>query len=132
MARILLVDDNEDFRFVFGTLLTYHGHVVHDAADGAIGVRMAREIYPDVIVLDIAMPVMNGEEAMAELKTHPTTSSIPIVALTALEPLSASLGQRPGFDAFLTKPVELRRVLEVFDGILREAKPAPAPELMAS
>jgi two-component system, cell cycle response regulator DivK len=130
MAKILLVDDNEDFRYVFGTLLAYHGHVVHDAADGAIGVRMAREIDPDVIVLDLAMPVMDGEEAMTELKTHPRTSSIPIVALTALAPLSATLGQRPGFDAFLTKPVELRRVLEVFDGILHDCKTTPT--LLAS
>ena len=130
MAKILLVDDNEDFRYVFSALLAYHGHVVHDAADGAIGVRMAREIDPDVIVLDLAMPVMDGEQAMTELKAHPTTSSIPIVALTALAPLSATLGQRPGFDAFLTKPVELRRVLEVFDGFLHDSKPAPT--LLAS
>src|SRR5690606_74689 len=80
---VLLVEDNEDNRTVYRTILEHFGYQVIEARNGEDGVRTARETIPDLILMDISIPVIDGWEATKILKNDPTTSHIPIIALTA-------------------------------------------------
>ena len=114
MSRtILLVEDHEDNRIVYRTMLEHFGYRVLLAGDGGEGVRLARESLPDLILMDVSIPVMDGWEATAILKADPTTARIPIIALTA-HALAADRERATevGCDGYLAKPVEPRRVLE--------------------
>src|SRR3954447_22424152 len=75
---ILLVEDHEDNRIVYRTILEHVGYTVLLAADGAEGVRLARERLPDLVLMDVSIPVMDGWEATATLKADPATAAIPI------------------------------------------------------
>jgi two-component system, cell cycle response regulator DivK len=110
---ILLVEDHEDNRIVYRTILEHVGYTVLLAGDGVEGVRLTREQKPDLVLMDVSIPLMDGWTATSVLKADPETASIPIVALTA----HALAGDREralevGCDGYLAKPVEPRRVLE--------------------
>lgn len=117
---ILLVDDNEDNLIVLEGLLLQHGYRALTARDGAESLDVAREQRPDAILMDLAMPVLNGLDATRMLKEDPTLASIPIVAVTASWLGGESEALKPaGFAAALHKPYTpvalldtLRRVLE--------------------
>ena len=114
MSRtILLVEDHEDNRIVYRTMLEHFGYRVLLAGDGGEGVRLARESLPDLLLMDVSIPVMDGWEATATLKADPATARIPIIALTA-HALAADRERATevGCDGYLAKPVEPRRVLE--------------------
>jgi len=113
MPKILLVEDNEMNRDMLSRRLTKKGYVVVIAEDGAQGVALARSERPNLILMDMSLPVMHGWDATRALKADPETSSIPIVALTA----HAMSGDREkaleaGCNDFDTKPVDLPRLLE--------------------
>ena len=111
--RILLVEDNEDNRLVYRTILDHFGFVVLEAADGEEGIRRARMDAPDLILMDVSIPKVDGWEATRQLKSDPATSSIPIIALTAHALASdRAKAQEVGCDGYLAKPVEPRRVVE--------------------
>ena len=117
--RILLVEDNEDNRIVYTTVLLHFGYDVVSARNGEEGIRSARETIPDLILMDISLPVVNGWEATGVLKADPRTAHIPIIALTA----HAMREDRErayalGCDGFLTKPIEPRRVVKEIERIL--------------
>jgi CheY-like chemotaxis protein len=118
---ILLVEDNEDNRVVYRTMLSHFGFRVLEAADGAEAIRMAREDRPDVILMDISIPVIDGWEATRTLKADPDTAGIPVVALTA-HALDSDRARAAdlGFDAFLPKPIEPRRVVAEVRRLLGE------------
>lgn len=80
MAVILLVDDNDDNRAIYCMILSHRGHTCHEAEDGQIGVTLAQELAPDLILMDISMPVMDGFEAILRLRSSAVTSAIPVVA----------------------------------------------------
>jgi CheY-like chemotaxis protein len=80
---ILLVEDNPDNRAIYGTILRHFGYQVAEAETGEDGIRVAREIGPSLILMDVAMPGMDGWEATRILKGDPATASIPVIALTA-------------------------------------------------
>lgn len=105
-SRILVVEDNPTNRSLMEYLLTAFGHTVLSAGDGAQGVALARRESPELILMDLQMPVMNGFDAARELKAHPALSKIPIVAVTAF----AMVGDREkvlssGFDGYIAKPI---------------------------
>ena len=111
--RILYVEDNDDNIFVLKSRLSRAGFTVVIANDGAQGVAMATSEQPDLILMDLSFPVLDGWEATRRIKAAPGTRHIPIIALTA----HAMLGDREqalaaGCDDFDTKPVELPRLLE--------------------
>jgi CheY-like chemotaxis protein len=111
-TRILLVEDNEMNRDMLSRRLERRGFEVLLAVDGAAGVAAARELRPDLVLMDIDLPVMDGYAATRALKSDPATSAIPVIALTA----SAMVGDREkclaaGCDDYDTKPVELPRLL---------------------
>lgn len=114
MSRtILLVEDHEDNRIVYSTILQHFGYRVLLAGDGAEGVRLAREDHPDLILMDVSIPVMDGWEATRTLKADPATAMIPVIALTAHALQSdRDRAVEVGCDGYLAKPVEPRRVLE--------------------
>jgi two-component system cell cycle response regulator DivK len=113
MARILYVEDNDDNVYVVKNRFTRAGHIVLVATAGEQGVAMATAELPDLILMDLGLPGLDGWEATRRLKARPETRHIPIIALTA----HAMTGDREkalaaGCDDFDTKPVELTRLLE--------------------
>lgn len=110
---VLLVEDNEDNLVVYRTILEHVGYQVVEARDGEEGVSRAHSERPDIILMDISIPKMDGWEATVRLKGHEDTAEIPIIALTAhaLEEDRAK-AMRAGCDGYLAKPVEPRRVVQ--------------------
>lgn len=110
---VLLVEDNDDNRTVFATILRHYGYEVIEAEDGESGVELARTRQPDLVLMDISIPVLDGWEATRVLKRDTATSEIPVVAVTA-HALSEDRARARaiGFDGFLAKPVQPRLVVE--------------------
>jgi len=113
MPKILLVEDNEMNRDMLSRRLVRNGFEVVIAVDGQQGLTMAASESPDVILMDMSLPVMDGWEATRRVKADPATKSIPVIALTAnalVEDRERAMAA--GCDDFDTKPVELPRLLE--------------------
>ena len=130
-AVILLVEDNHDNRVIYRTILEHTGYTVLEAGDGALGLRTAREARPDLILLDISIPVMDGWEVARALKGDPGTAGIPIIALTAhAMAADRERAAEVGCDGYLAKPVEPRRVVEEVSRLLAlaasDGDPRPA------
>ena len=109
--KILIVEDNENNRSLLWDILTFHGYAVSVAADGQEGVSLARELMPDLILMDIQMPGMDGMTAGGILKGDPATSGLKIIALTSF----AMRGDQEkflaaGFDGYLSKPISSREL----------------------
>jgi two-component system, cell cycle response regulator DivK len=126
MPRILLVEDNEMNRDMLSRRLARREYEVLVAVDGKEGVVMAGSEAPDLILMDMSLPVMDGWEATRQLKASPETKAIPIIALTA----HAMSGDREkameaGCDDYDTKPIELSRLLAKMEALLGEKKAAP-------
>ncbi len=125
MARILLVEDNEMNRDMLSRRLEKRGHSILIAVDGAVGVELARKEKPDLILMDISLPVMDGWEATRQIKADPALSAIPIIALTAHAMVSdRDKALAAGCNDFDTKPVELPRLMGKIDALLN---PPAAP-----
>lgn len=90
---VLLVDDNEDNRTLFGIILRYHAFTVLEARDGESAVAMAIEHRPDLILMDLGLPGINGLEATALIKSDARTSTIPVLALTAFHTAEPEIGR---------------------------------------
>ncbi|MCC2671592.1 MAG: response regulator receiver protein [Armatimonadetes bacterium] len=119
MPRILLVEDNEMNRDMLSRRLLRRGFEVECAVDGLAGVEAAHRLLPDLILMDMSLPVMDGWTATRELKQADDTRAIPVIALTA----HAMSGDREkaleaGCDDYDTKPIELPRLLEKIDTLL--------------
>jgi CheY-like chemotaxis protein len=113
MPKILLVEDNEMNRDMLSRRLVRQGFQVVIAVDGGQAVTMAASEKPDLILMDMSLPVMDGLEATRRVKAEPATRAIPVIALTAnalVEDRERALAA--GCDDFDTKPVELPRLLE--------------------
>lgn len=109
---VLLVEDNEDNRTVYRTILEHFGYTVIEAQNGEDGVRRAREDRPNLILMDISIPVIDGWEATRILKSEEGTRDIPIIALTAHAlATDRSKATEVGCDGYLAKPCEPRRVV---------------------
>ena len=119
MARILLVEDQEMNRDMLSRRLKKRGYEISIAVDGAEGVDKARSEAPDLILMDMSLPVMDGWEATRTLKADEATRPIPIVALTA-HAMSTDRDKalEAGCDAYETKPVDLSRLLETIQKLL--------------
>jgi two-component system, cell cycle response regulator DivK len=123
MAKILVVEDNEVNQRILLRRLTKRGFDVVIAADGARGVQLARSETPDLILMDMGLPVMDGWEATRCLKGAPETRAIPVIALTA----HAMQGDRDttlaaGCDEYDIKPIDLDRLLGKIDALLARGR----------
>jgi two-component system, cell cycle response regulator DivK len=119
MAKILLIEDNEANRDGLSRHLKRRGYEVVMAVDGQQGIAMARSELPQLILMDMSLPVLDGWEATRQLKADPQTRSIPVIALTA----HAMAGDREkaieaGCDDYDTKPVEFPRLLAKIQALL--------------
>ena len=120
MAKILLVEDNEMNRDMLSRRLERKGHSVSIALDGAEGLNKARTDAPDIILMDMSLPVIDGWEATRQLKADEATRRIPVIALTAHAMASDEQKAREsGCDDFDTKPIELPRLLDKIDALLQ-------------
>lgn len=109
---VLIVEDDEDSRFVYTAILEDNGFTVTAATSGDEGLRIARERRPTAILLDISIPGMDGWSVSSHLKGDPGTAGIPLIIITAHAfPEDAKRASEVGCDAFLTKPCEPRHVL---------------------
>lgn len=113
VKTVLLVEDNEDNLLVYRTILEHVGYSVIEARDGEQGLESARASHPDIILMDISIPKLDGWEVTRRLKADESTRDIPVVALTAhaLEE-DREKALLAGCDGYLAKPVEPRRVVE--------------------
>ena len=123
MPKILLVEDNELNRDMLSRRLERRGFQVLIAVDGAQGVAMAQSEVPDLVLMDMSLPVVDGWEATRRLKAAPETRAVPIIALTS----HAMVGDRDkaieaGCDDYDTKPIELPRLLEKIDRLIAKDK----------
>lgn len=119
MAKILLVEDNEMNRDMLSRRLIRRGYEVVLAEDGAVGLEVAQSQRPDLILMDMSLPVMDGWEATRQLKAAPETAGIPVIALTA----HAMAGDeekalRAGCDGYETKPVDLPKLLAKMEALI--------------
>ncbi len=109
--KILIVEDNDNNRCLFRDVLTFQGYEISVAADGQEGVSLARELMPDLILMDIQMPGMDGMTASGILKGDQATRGLKIIALTSF----AMQGDQEkflaaGFDGYLSKPISTREL----------------------
>ncbi len=119
MAKILLVEDNEMNRDMLSRRLERKGFQVVMAFDGGQGVQMATSEKPDLILMDMSLPVLDGWTATQKLKGDPTTAQIPVIALTAHAMAGDEQKARDaGCDDYDTKPIELPRLLEKIQALL--------------
>ena len=119
MAKILLIDDDEQMRKLISDFMDHQGHEVVIAPDGAFGVSMSALEYPDLILLDMMMPVMSGPEALDLLKREPGLAGIPVVVVSAND--DPDLKQQmldAGVVTYLTKPIDLKELLSCIEGTL--------------
>jgi len=129
MLKVLLVEDNEESRDALSRHLRRKGYEPLIAVDGRVGVDLARAAAPDLILMDMSLPGLDGWEATRQLKAAPQTRGIPVIALTA----HAMAGDREkaleaGCDDYDTKPVDFARLRAKIESLLREKA---APELAA-
>jgi CheY-like chemotaxis protein len=127
VKKILLVEDNEMNRDMLSRRLAKRGYAVVMAVDGAEGVTMARSESPDLVLMDMGLPVMDGWTATRHIKADPATAQIPVLALTA----EAMEGDREkclsaGCDEYDTKPVDLERLIGKMEALLAGSKPLPS------
>jgi two-component system cell cycle response regulator DivK len=119
MPKILLVEDQEMNRDMLSRRLKKRGYDVSIAVDGAEGIDKARSESPDLILMDMSLPVIDGWEATRTLKSDEATRGIPVVALTAhAMSTDRERALEAGCDAYETKPVELPRLLETMEKLL--------------
>ncbi len=120
---VLLIEDTEDNRTVYRTILEHFGYTVAEARNGEDGAWMARGLHPDLILMDISIPVIDGWEATRILKADARTKEIPIIALTAHAlATDRAKAEEAGCDGYLAKPCEPRRVVAEVEKFLGAAR----------
>jgi CheY-like chemotaxis protein len=121
MIRLLLVEDNEMNRDMLSRRLARRGFELIVACDGVEGVEAARTQHPDLILMDLSLPELDGWAATRILKSDPTTRDTPVIALSAhAMPGDREKALAAGGDAFDTKPVDIARLMGIIDELLKE------------
>jgi two-component system cell cycle response regulator DivK len=119
MSTILIIEDNEKNMKLARDVLQAKGYHTLEAVTGEDGVRLAREKVPDLVLMDIQLPGINGIEAFRQIRADGKTARIPVVALTAsVTPTDRSAISAAGFDAFIGKPINLKEFLETVKRVI--------------
>ena len=117
--KVLLVEDVEDTRLFMRLELEQHGFIVSEAADGRSAVQMATRETPDVILMDLTLPVMDGFAAARLIRKNQALKEVPIIAVTAHHETDFRAGAKDsGFDAYVTKPIDIEWLKELINGLL--------------
>jgi two-component system, cell cycle response regulator DivK len=127
-ARILLIEDNAQNRYLATFLLEQRGHQVVPAATGPLGLELAASVRPDLILLDIQLPGMDGHAVTRALKAHPELKVIPVIAVTSY----AMVGDRErcldaGAEGYIEKPIDPETFVDEIEQFLRPTPGEPAP-----
>jgi two-component system cell cycle response regulator DivK len=123
MSTVLIVEDNEKNMKLARDVLQAKGYQTLEAVTGEEGVKLAKEKTPDLVLMDIQLPGINGIEAFRQIRADAKTARIPIVALTAsVTPTDRSAINAAGFDAFVGKPISLKEFLETVKRLIEGAR----------
>lgn len=117
-ARILIADDYGDNRELLRVLLSAPGREVLEARDGSECIRLALAEPPDLILVDLSMPVLDGWAVLRELRADERTRRVPCVAFTAIADLNHERAVEKGFDAYVSKPFKSKELLETVERLL--------------
>ena len=116
---VLIVEDAEDSRYLMRLELEQLGYLVIEAENGEKAVELALQERPDIILMDLTLPVMDGLAATAEIRSHAEMRNVPIIAVTAhLETDFRNGAKASGFDAYVTKPIDIAWLSEFIKGLL--------------
>jgi CheY-like chemotaxis protein len=117
--KVLLVEDGEDTRLFMRLELERHGFIVTEAADGQSAVNLAIKEMPDVILMDLTLPVMDGFAAAKLIRKSHKLKDVPIIAVTAHQETDFRSDARDsGFDAYVTKPIDMNWLKDLINGLL--------------
>jgi len=119
MKKILIIEDDSDFRELMKNRLSYSGFEVYEAENGVEGLKKVKEISPDLILLDIKMPEMDGYSLIKELKANSQTASIPIIVVTAYKDME-ELFKLEGIQDYVVKTQDSNLILEKINKILKD------------
>jgi len=123
MSTVLIIEDNEKNMKLARDVLQVKGYQTLEAVTGEDGVRLAKEKVPDLVLMDIQLPGINGIDAFKQLRADPKTARIPVVALTAsVTPTDRSAITAAGFDAFVSKPINLKEFLDTVKRLVEGKK----------
>jgi two-component system cell cycle response regulator DivK len=123
MSTVLIIEDNDKNMKLARDVLRAKGYETLEAVTGEEGVKLAVEKKPDLVLMDIQLPGINGIEAFRQIRGNAGTKSIPVVALTAsVTPTDRSAITAAGFDAFLGKPINLKEFLETVKRMVEQGK----------
>ena len=123
MKRVLIVEDQPDIRKLIRMTLEFEDYEIHEASDGAFGLRLAQAVHPDLILLDVMMPgEMDGLQVCQALKANPAMASVKIVLLTARgQARDREAGGRAGADEYLVKPFSPLQLIDTIERLLAPA-----------
>lgn len=122
--RILICEDNEKNRKLFKDLLEYYGYEVYLAKNGEEGIKMAKEVKPDLILMDIQMPVIDGFEAIKRIREDPETRNFKVIALTSYAmPEDKKRAFEVGVDYYISKPINTRTLPNIIKEVIEGKKP---------
>jgi twitching motility two-component system response regulator PilH len=120
MARVLIVDDSPTETYKMSSILSKNGFEVLTAENGEDGVTVAKRELPDVVLMDIVMPGLNGFQATRQLSREPATSHIPVIIVTTKDQETDRVwGQRQGARGYLTKPVDGKLLVQTIQDVLK-------------
>jgi len=117
--KVLLVEDVEDTRLFMRLELEQHGFIVIEAADGKTAVELAETEQPEVILMDLSLPIMDGFNATKLIRQSDSLKTVPIIAITAHQETDFRSGAKDsGFDAYVTKPIDINWLKELITGLI--------------
>lgn len=120
---VLVVEDDDDSQYIYRVFLDHHGFRVVSAGTSHEAIRLAREVQPDVILMDVSIPGMDGWSTTRALKEEPRTASVPIIVITAHAfPQDEQRAGESGCDGFLSKPCELSRIKQEILRVLHDSE----------
>jgi len=123
MKKVLIVEDNDKNMKLARDVLQNKGYQTLEAVTGEDGVQLAKQHVPDLVLMDIQLPGINGIEAFKQIRADAKTAKVPVVALTAsVTPTDRSAISAAGFDAFVSKPINLKEFLETVKRLVEGAK----------
>ena len=126
MKKILIVEDNEKNMKLVRDILRHQGHATLEAVTGADGVRLAREARPDLVLMDIQLPDIDGIEALGRIRADASLDAVPVLAVSAsVMPDDQQKIISSGFDAFITKPINLKQFQETVKRFLASGRRTP-------
>jgi two-component system phosphate regulon response regulator PhoB len=126
MASILIVEDHPTMRDAMRLVLEEDGHQVEEASDGEVGIAMVRDRPPDVVLLDLNIPVVSGPDVLETLKADPATSDVLVVVVTATGEEGRRKALSLGADGYITKPFSPLALLRTVERVLRGSGPTGA------